>query len=358
MSIFGTKLKINIFGESHGSAIGVCIDGFPAGIKIDTHFLEKFMKRRAPGQNAVSTPRKEEDKVEFLSGVVNDITCGSTICAIIKNSNQHSSDYNNLLDVPRPSHSDYPAFVKFKGNNDIRGGGNFSGRLTAPLCIAGALCIQYLKTKNIHIGAHISSIHGIYDDMFDKVSVCENDFVDYKDFPVINDNKGAEMFNEILNAKSLGDSVGGTVECAITGLQVGYGNSLFDGIEGMISSAVFGIPAVKGIEFGSGFYGSSLYGSENNDEYYIENGLIKTKTNNHGGILGGITTSMPIIFNVAFKPTPSIAKEQNSISITKKENVKLSIRGRHDPCIVQRAVPCVEAAAAVCITDIILRGEI
>lgn len=358
MSILGTNLKINIFGESHGNAIGVCIDGFPAGFQIDTNELNNFMKRRAPGQNNISTPRKEADRVEFLSGVVNNKTCGSTICAVINNSDQHSGDYNNLLDIPRPSHSDYAAYIKFKGHNDIRGGGNFSGRLTAPLCIAGGLCLQYLKTKNIHIGAHISSIHGICDDLFDKVNVSYENFVGNKDFPVINDKKGKLMIEEILKAKENLDSVGGTVECAITGMPAGYGNSLFDGVEGMLANAIFGIPAVKGIEFGSGFDGSKLLGSQNNDEFYIEHNAVKTRTNNHGGILGGITSSMPVIFNVAFKPTPSIAKEQNSVSLKNNENTKLIIKGRHDPCIVQRAVPCVEAAAAVCMTDLLFRGEI
>ena len=358
MSLFGNKLKINIFGESHGKAIGVCIDGFPAGFHIDMEKLNSFMKRRMPGQNNLSTPRKESDSVEFLSGVVNNITCGSTICAVIKNTDQHSQDYNNLLDIPRPSHSDYPAYIKFGGNNDIRGGGNFSGRLTAPLCIAGGLCMQYLNKKNIYIGAHISSVHGTYDDMFDKVKVSEKDFVGTKNFPVINDEKGEIMIKEILNAKSDGDSVGGTIECAIIGMPTGYGNSLFDGVDGMLAAALFGIPAVKGVEFGSGFNGTELYGSENNDEFYFDDDIVKTKTNNHGGILGGITSSMPIIFNVAIKPTPSIAKEQNSISISKKENVKFKVTGRHDPCIVQRAVPCIEAASAICMTDIILRGEI
>lgn len=356
MSVYGNTLRIEIFGESHGPEIGVYISGFPKEFKINEEELRQFMLRRAPGRNNLSTPRKEADVVEFRSGLNNSVTNGDTICAVIKNTNQHSNDYNNLADIPRPSHSDYPAYVKFDGKCDMRGGGKFSGRLTAPLCIAGGLCMQYLRTKNIHIGAHISSIHGISDKMFDKVSVSVDDFVTTKSFPVIDDAKGEEMINTILNAKANGDSVGGTVECAILGMPIGYGDALFDGIESSLSSVIFGIPAVKGIEFGSGFEGSRLLGSENNDEYFYNNGEVKTKTNNHGGVLGGISTSMPIIFNTAFKPTPSIMKEQNSISIRNKENVKLKIQGRHDPCIVQRAVPCVEAAAAVCMTDLLLRG--
>ena len=356
MSIYGNKLKIEIFGESHGPEIGVYITGFPKNFKIDEDELRLFMKRRAPGQNNISTQRKESDIVEFRSGLNSGVTNGETICAVIKNTNQKSNDYNNLADVPRPSHSDYPAFIKFDGKCDMRGGGKFSGRLTAPLCIAGGLCIQYLKTKNIHIGAHISSIFGIYDDFFNKVTVSVDDFVGTKSLPVINDSKGEKMIQAILKAKELGDSVGGTVECAIVGMPIGYGDALFDGVESALSAIIFGIPAVKGIEFGSGFNGSQILGSENNDEYYYNDGEVKTKTNNHGGILGGITTSMPIIFNTAFKPTPSIMKEQNSISIKNKENVKLKIQGRHDPCIVQRAVPCIEAAAAICMTDLLLRG--
>ncbi len=352
MSTFGNKLRITIFGESHGPAIGVTIDGFPAGFEIDTDELSSFMSRRAPGKNEFSTQRKEDDEVIFLSGVIGNKTTGATICAIIKNTNQHSEDYKHI-DIPRPSHSDYAAYVKFNGNNDIRGGGDFSGRLTAPLCIAGSLCLQYLKKTGIYIGAHISSIKEIYDDLFNKTDVSLADFVDSKEFPVINDDKGKVMQEQILKAKDAKDSVGGTIECAIIGVPAGLGGSLFDGIESKISSCVFGIPAVKGIEFGSGFDGSKLYGLENNDPFFYDNGVIKTKTNNHGGILGGISSSMPIIFNVAIKPTPSIGIEQDSVSILNKNNTKLTIEGRHDPCIVQRAVPCIEAAAAICVCDLL-----
>lgn len=350
---FGNKIKITIFGQSHSEAIGVVIDGLPAGFKLDTDRVAAFMARRAPGQNDLSTPRKEADAVKILSGVVDNITCGAPLCAIIENTNTRSGDYDKLRFVPRPSHSDFAAMMKHNGFNDIRGGGNFSGRLTAPLCFAGAVCIQILEEKGIHIGAHISSIGKVEDKKFDAVNVNKNDFV-LTAFPVIDEKQGELMRKEIYNAKSTGDSVGGTIECAVVGMPAGIGDPIFDGIENRISMAVFGIPAVKGIEFGAGFESSKMRGSENNDDFTLENGVIKTVTNNHGGILGGISSGMPIVFRCAIKPTPSIGIEQNSVNTETKEAEKLVIGGRHDPCIVPRAVPCVEAAAAIVIADYIL----
>ena len=350
---FGNKIKITIFGQSHSEAIGVVIDGLPAGFKLDTDRVAAFMARRAPGQNDLSTPRKEADAVKILSGVVDNVTCGAPLCAIIENTNTRSGDYDKLRFVPRPSHSDFAAMMKHNGFNDIRGGGNFSGRLTAPLCFAGAVCIQMLEKKGIHIGAHISSIGKVEDKKFDAVNVNKNDFV-LTTFPVIDEKQGELMRKEIYDAKSTGDSVGGTIECAVVGMPAGIGNPIFDGIENRISMAVFGIPAVKGIEFGAGFESSKMRGSENNDDFTLENGVIKTVTNNHGGILGGISSGMPIVFRCAIKPTPSIGIEQNSVNTETKEAEKLVIGGRHDPCIVPRAVPCVEAAAAVAIADYIL----
>lgn len=350
---FGNKIKITIFGQSHSEAIGVVIDGLPAGFKLDTDRVAAFMARRAPGQNDLSTPRKEADAVKILSGVVDNVTCGAPLCAIIENTNTRSGDYDKLRFVPRPSHSDFAAMMKHNGFNDIRGGGNFSGRLTAPLCFAGAVCIQMLEKKGIHIGAHISSIGRVEDKKFDAVNVNKNDFVTTA-FPVIDEKKGELMRKEIYDAKANGDSVGGTIECAVVGMPAGIGDPIFDGIENRISMAVFGIPAIKGIEFGAGFESSKMRGSENNDEFIAENGVIKTATNNHGGILGGISSGMPIVFRCAIKPTPSIGIEQNSVNTETKEAEKLVIGGRHDPCIVPRAVPCVEAAAAIVIADYIL----
>ncbi len=352
---FGSKIKLTIFGQSHSQAIGCVLDGIPAGIKIDLERIEAFMARRAPGKNKISTARKETDTPRIISGVVDGVTCGAPICAIIENSDTRSGDYDKLRNLPRPGHSDYAAFMKHNGFNDIRGGGNFSGRMTAPLCFAGAVCIQILESKGIHIGAHISSIGQVDDCRFDAVGVTKEnlDSVKAKPLPVINDVKGEEMVAAIDAARSEGDSLGGIVECAVIGLPAGIGDPIFDGIENQISRIVFGIPAVKGIEFGSGFDGSRLKGSENNDEFACTNGEIKTVTNNHGGILGGITSGMPVIFRCAFKPTPSIAKQQQTVNLSTGENEILTVGGRHDPCVVQRAVPCVEAAAALAIADYI-----
>lgn len=350
----GEKFKISIFGQSHSEEMGVVIDNLPSGFVIDEDKLAAFMARRAPGRDAFSTSRKEGDKVKFVSGITDGKTNGSPLCAIIENTNTRSKDYENLKDIPRPGHADFAAWSKFGEDRDVSGGGQFSGRLTAPLCIAGGIFKQILEEKGIHIGAHIASIGKVKDDLFDSVNVCEKDFVGDKAFPVINDSKGEEMQKEILAAKGEADSIGGSVECAIVGMPAGVGNTFFGGWESVISSKVFAIPAVKGIEFGRGFEASALRGSENNDAFIVKNGKIVTETNNHGGILGGISSGMPIIFRVAFKPTPSIGKEQRSVSLSKMESVALVIHGRHDPCIVQRAAVCVEAAAAVAIADTLL----
>ena len=353
---FGNNIKITVFGQSHSEAIGVVIDGLPAGFKIDTEKTAAFMARRAPGQNDLSTPRKEADEVKILSGVVDNVTCGAPLCAIIENTNTRSGDYDKLRLVPRPSHSDFAAMMKHGGFNDIRGGGNFSGRLTAPLCFAGAVCMQMLEEKGIHIGAHIASIGKADDDRFEAVNVTKADFESIlsKSFPVINDKQGEYMRKEIYDAKGEGDSVGGTVECAIVGMPAGIGDPIFDGIENRISAAVFGIPAVKGIEFGAGFESARMRGSQNNDDFTAENGKIRTVTNNHGGILGGISSGMPIVFRCAIKPTPSIGMQQKSVNVETGETQELVIGGRHDPCIIPRAVPCVESAAAIVIADYIL----
>ena len=358
-SAFGNCIKISIFGQSHSEAIGVVIDGLKAGFKLNTDEINSFMKRRAPGQNAVSTPRAEADEFHIISGVVDNITCGAPLCAIINNTNTRSKDYSKLKEVPRPAHSDFPAFVKHSGFNDIRGGGHFSARLTAPLCFAGAVCMQLLEKENIFIGAHISSIKDVHDSDFDMVSVSKKEIEALKksEKPLLNQKIWPLMEETILSAKSQGDSVGGIIECACVGLKPGIGEPMFDGIENRISQAIFDVPAVKGIEFGRGFEAAELFGSENNDAFYFDGEQVKTKTNNHGGILGGLSSGMPIVFKTAFKPTPSIAKEQDSVNLTAGKNEKLKIEGRHDPCVVLRAVPCVEAATAIAVYDLLLENS-
>jgi len=355
-SNFGAKLKISIFGQSHSQAIGVVIDGLPAGVQIDMDKILRFMARRAPGGNQYSTARKEKDTPQILSGLFEGKTCGAPLCAVIENTDTRSQDYNNIKDIPRPSHADFTAFVKYGGANDFRGGGHFSGRLTAPLCFAGAVCKQVLELSGITIGAHIYSIANEVDNSFDPVFITESQLeeVMQKDFAVIDDNKGNAMKEKIAQAKAQGDSVGGIIECCTVGLPVGIGDPIFEGIENKISSAIFGIPAVKGIEFGNGFDACSIFGSQNNDEFYLDNDEIKTKTNNSGGVIGGISTGMPLIFKVAIKPTPSIAKEQSSVDLNTGEKAQLTIKGRHDPCIVPRAVACVEAATAIALLDLMV----
>ncbi len=349
-SEIGSKIKISIFGESHGEAVGVLIDGLPSGEGIDLDALNAFMKRRQGGNNPYSTPRREADTVKFLSGIFNGHTTGAPLCAIIENNNTRSQDYN--CDVPRPSHADYTAHIKYGGFEDYRGGGHFSGRLTAPLCIAGGILIQLLKRQGIEIISHIYSIGEAYDTPFDPVlpSITGIDC----EFPVLNPLIKEKMQNEILSAKGEGDSVGGVVECAVLGLKAGIGEPIFGGIENRISQTVFGIGAVKGIEFGIGFEASKMRGSEVNDPFIIENGEIKTSSNNHGGILGGISSGMPIIFRTAFKPTPSIGKAQKSVNLNTMTECTLTINGRHDPCIVPRALPCIESAAAIAVSDLVL----
>ena len=353
-STYGDILKLSIFGQSHGEAIGMTLDGIPAGLPVDFDLLQKFLDRRAPGRNNYSTPRTEADKPEFLSGIVNGYTCGAPIAAIIRNTNTRSTDYANLKDIPRPGHADFPAQIKFHGYQDVAGGGHFSGRLTAPLCIAGGLCKQWLMQKGIQIGAHISVIAGIADEpVFLDWEKPNLDQIN-KDFPVLNPDSGIKMQEKIAEARAEGDSVGGLIECVITGLPIGLGDPMFGGMESRVAQIIYGIPAVKGLEFGSGFTGSYLRGSQNNDSYFIEGGKIRTKNNRAGGILGGITNGMPLVFQVAIKPTPSISKEQQSISISQMQVKNLEIKGRHDPCIVPRAVPVIEAAAAIAIFDALL----
>lgn len=354
---YGKNLNISIYGGSHDEEIGIIAKGMPKGFAFDEEELVSFMKRRAPGRDLFSTQRKEADAPIFLSGVEDSTLNGDILHAIIKNTNQRSSDYSNLSFIPRPSHADYAARMKYGESVDLRGGGHFSGRLTAPMCIVGGICLQYLRSLGINIGAHIYSIGGVYDSPFDAVSVSNREFSILKereDFPVLNSEAGKKMKALINEARDDGDSVGGIVECAVTSLPTGLGEHMFDGVENRLSTILFGIPAVKGVEFGAGFGVASMRGSQNNDAFYTDGKEIYTKTNNSGGILGGMTTGMPLIFRAAMKPTPSIFKEQDSVDMTSMKNVKLSIKGRHDPCVVTRAVPVFEAAAAIAITDLLL----
>ncbi|MEG2081419.1 MAG: chorismate synthase [Oscillospiraceae bacterium] len=351
--ILGKNIKVSIFGQSHSNAIGAVVDGLESGIKLDFDKIYALMNRRAPGQNLYSTARKEADLPKILSGVVDGITCGAPLAFMIENTDTRSNDYDNIRDVMRPSHSDYPAFIKYNGFNDVSGGGHFSGRLTAPLCFVGAICMQILNEKGIEIKSHIYSIGDIYDTPFDYVNIT-NENISAKDFPVINDEIGDKMKILIEKERLNVNSVGGVIECAAVNMPAGIGEPMFDGIENLIAKNIFGIPAVKGIEFGSGFFGSTQTGSQNNDEYYIDSGAVKTKTNNHGGILGGITTGMPIAFKVAIKPTATISRTQQSVNVKTMENTEILIKGRHDPCIVPRAVPVVEAVTAITLADLVL----
>ncbi len=348
-STYGDRLKLSIFGQSHGPSIGMTLDGIPAGQGVDLEKLQAFLNRRAPGQNEYSTPRKEEDKPQFLSGIVDGYTCGAPIAAIIQNTNTRSRDYSDLKDCPRPGHADYTAQIKYGGYQDVAGGGHFSGRLTAPLCVAGGLCKQWLEKEGIQIGAHLVCVGGATDDPFDPIKPQLDQI--QSDFPVISNAAGARMRELISKAHNDGDSVGGIIECAVTGLPAGLGDPIFHGMESRIAQLVYGIPAVKAVEFGAGYAAGYMFGSEHNDAYTVENGTVRPLTNRAGGILGGITTGMPLYFQVAIKPTPSIAKVQQSASFSKLETVDLEVKGRHDPCIAPRAVPVVEAAAAIAIYD-------
>ena len=353
--MWGNNIKVSIFGESHGNAIGINIDGLPSGFEIDIDKIMVEMARRAPGKSPLSTPRKEGDVPEILSGYFNGKTTGTPLCGIIRNGDQHSKDYGKLKDLMRPGHADYTGAVKYSGFNDYRGGGHFSGRITAPLVFAGAICKQILASKGIEIGAHVKSIKNIKDKSFDYTSISSEQLKELrsKELPLLDPSKEEEMRNVILEAKNDLNSVGGVIECAVVGIEAGLGDPFFDSVESRLSHLLFSVPAVKGVEFGLGFKITELYGSESNDSFYYEGDKVKTKTNNNGGILGGITNGMPIIFKTAIKPTPSISRKQDTINISTKKNEELEIVGRHDPCIVQRAIPVIEAVVAIGILDLI-----
>ncbi len=357
-SEFGKILKVSVFGQSHGKAIGVNIDGLPAGEEIDLEELQRFLDRRRPGKSPLSTARSEADVPEFLSGLENGRTCGAPLCAVIRNCDQHSGDYSELADKPRPGHADYTAWVKWRGHADTRGGGHFSGRLTAPLCVAGGIARQILARRGIYVGAHLDSVGAASDGHFPLYPTRELfEAVAAKPFPVLDDASGVRMREVILAAKNALDSVGGVIECAAVGLPAGLGDPMFDGVENRLAAVLFGIPAVKGVEFGAGFGAAGLCGSQNNDRFAIESGRIVTTTNCSGGIQGGITNGMPILLRVAVKPTPSIGQPQKTVSLSAMENTDLQIHGRHDPCIAHRAVPVVEAVTACVLLDLLLEGN-
>ena len=352
-STYGEKIKISVFGESHGGGIGVVIDGLPAGEAIDFDAVLTQMARRAPGRDKTATPRKESDLPRVLSGMLGDVLTGAPLCAVIENTNTRSQDYGDLLAKPRPGHSDYTAYIKYHGANDIRGGGHFSGRITAPLVFAGAVCRQLLEKQGVRIAAHIQSVGSIHDKQFDPVAVPSALIkrLSASSFALIDESAEEPVRAEIEAARLAQDSVGGTIECAVTGLPAGVGEPMFDGLEGAIAKAVFGVPAVKGIEFGAGFALAAMRGSRANDAFCYQNGHVVTETNHCGGILGGIANGMPLIFRCAVKPTPSISQPQKTVDLQTGENTVLTIHGRHDPCIVPRAVPVIEAVTALAIIN-------
>lgn len=355
-SVIGDKIKLSIFGESHGEAIGCVIDGLPAGIKIDMNAVYKDMQRRAPGKDKTATPRLEKDIPHILSGMLDNVTTGAPLAMVIENTNTKSGDYSNLMTVPRPSHSDYPAYVKYGGNNDIRGGGHFSGRLTAPLVFAGSVAKQILSQMGVTIGAHIKQIGSVCDAVSDlnKTDKSLLDTLSSSTFSLIDETKEQAMRDEIEKARLSLDSVGGIIECFAVGLPVGLGGNMFDTVEGKLASILFGVPAVKGVEFGIGFGFANKRASEVNDQYEIKNGRVATLSNNNGGVLGGMTDGAPLSVSVAIKPTPSIAKKQKSVNLLTMKNAELEIHGRHDPCIVVRAVPVIECAVALGLLDLMM----
>jgi len=364
-STIGEALKVTVFGQSHSPAIGCVIEGLPSGVRIDEARMARFMARRAPGQGPWTTPRKEADSPRFVAGLNHDgTTCGAPLVAIIENANTRSSDYDNILSVPRPGHADLTAWEKWHGNQDVPGGGHFSGRLTAPLCVAGALALQLLEERGARIGAHLAEVAGIPDEPLHAIENSPEGgqrLLEQLDrlsesaapgaFPVLDEEAGTRMRAAIEEARAAGDSVGGVVECVATGLPAGMGSPMFDGMENLIARAAFGIPAVKGIEFGAGFSASRMRGSEHNDPYEVRDGAAVPTTNHAGGILGGITTGAPLVFRLAIKPTSSIGREQDSVDLRTMAPARLEVKGRHDPCIAPRAVPVAEAVCALAVLD-------
>ena len=345
---FGQSVTVTVFGESHGQAIGAVIDGLAPGIDVDTEFIKSQLSKRRP-QGKTDTPRVEKDKFEILSGVFNGKTTGTPICIVIPNENTSSKSYNK--DLLRPSHADYTANEKYHSFQDYRGGGHFSGRITASLVASGAIAMKALEKLNIKIATHILKCNKVLDREFENIDT-DIDILAKKLFPVLNDCED-EMTEVILNARNNLDSVGGVLQTAIIGIPAGVGEPWFDSIESILSHAMFSIGGVKGIEFGSGFKFADMYGSQANDQFEVVNGKIVTKTNHNGGINGGITNGMPILFNLAVKPTPSIAKPQDTVNIDTMENATIKIEGRHDPAIIRRACVVVDSVCALVVCDLL-----
>ena len=357
-SSVGEAIRLSVFGESHGAAIGAVLEGLPAGHKIDFDFMLSQMARRAPGRDNTTTSRREEDLPEILSGVLDGITTGAPLTLIIRNKDTISKNYDNLKVNPRPSHSDYAAYVRYNGFNDVRGGGHFSGRLTAPIVAAGAICRGILKEHGVTVGGHIFNIGEVMDNQLDPVNLTakELDELSKGYFSLVNKQKEEKMREEIEKARKDLDSIGGSVELGVVGLPVGLGNPMFRGVENVLSNILYGVPAVKGVSFGAGFGYSVLKGTNANDNMYYDDGKVVCKTNNCGGITGGITNGMPLTVMVALKPTPSISSPQQTVNLKTGENESLVIEGRHDPCIVPRALPALEAALAVGLLDLMAEG--
>lgn len=357
--VWGKQLEISIFGESHGPAIGATINGLPAGFKVDMDHVLEEMARRAPGSSEFTTPRKEKDQPEIVSGILDGYTTGAPLTVIIWNTNTRSKDYSQMKKLMRPGQADYAGRMRYDGYNDYRGSGHFSGRITAPLVFAGALCKQWLASKHgVTIGAHVQSIGSIEDESFedqDRVTPHQLEEFRTQQLPLFNKDRYQDMADVILEAKNDGDSVGGIVETFVLGLEAGYGNPFFDSVESTIAHLIFAVPATKGVEFGAGFDITKMRGSEANDSYYYDKaGNVKTRTNNNGGIVGGISFGMPIVFRTAIKPPASIEKQQQTINVDTKGNEELEVRGRHDPCIVPRVLPVIEAITAIALVELML----
>lgn len=357
--IWGNNIQLSIFGESHGQGVGITINGIPAGVKLKFSSIYNELARRAPGISELTTSRKETDEPKFLSGILDDMTTGAPITVFFENKDVRSNDYKENEVYMRPGHADYTGYMKHFGFNDIRGGGHFSGRLTAGIVFAGAICKQLLAEDKISIGSHVKSIHNIHSNNFKESDLDLNHFKELakKSLPVLDDSLEKLMHETILKAKSVGDSVGGVVECAIIGLPSGVGNPFFNSVESILSHLLFSIPAIKGVEFGSGFEIASMHASVANDEMRYLGYDVKTTTNHNGGIVGGITNGMPLIFRCAVKPTPSIAKTQDTVNVENRTNTEIKINGRHDPCIVLRIIPVIEAVAAIGIYDLMLERK-
>ncbi len=358
--VWGKRIELSIFGESHGPAIGVTLHGLPAGFMVDMEHISRQMRRRRPGHNEWSTPRKEADDVEIISGLFQGRTTGAPLTAIIRNQDKKSKDYEALKDVMRPSHADYVAYVKYHKAHDYRGGGHFSGRLTAPLVFAGALAAQLLSTKSMETKAVITSIGGQHADLIDVMTLKKEDLqaLQERDCPTLVESQWKKLQGMIEEARIQLDSVGGTIQCVTMGVPPGVGDPFFHSLESHLSGLLFSIPAVKGVSFGSGFALADMKGSEANDPLCYEQGQVVSQTNHNGGILGGISTGMPLDIHLVMKPTPSIGQEQDTVDVKKSENAKLTIQGRHDPCIVPRALPVVEAAVSLALLDMMMWSQV